>query len=226
MAIDPYSRALDSRGRCTGRPLPLPSKLPFVVIALLVQRLSPLPLLLCVGLLAACQGTHDGGTEAAYPPITASTFGEMRNVSVSGPLWFGGTPCVGDLELAKRRGIERVIDLCAANEALAWAVGGTCESLDMEYLAAHVGSTAEVTDETVDLVLGWLSTEPAVPTLMFDASGGRCASLVAIHRVVALGVPVEEALVEARRAGMKPGEPEDFVRRQVARLRAGSEGAS
>ena len=150
----------------------------------------------------------------------------MRNVSVSGPIWFGGTPCVKDLELAKRRGIERIVDLCAANEAPAWAVAETCESLDMEYLAAHVGSTAEVTDETVDLVLGWLDTEPAVPTLMFDASGGRCASFVAIHRVVALGVPVEEALVEARRAGMKPGEPEDFVRRQVARLRAGSEEAS
>lgn len=193
------------------------------MIASLVQRSSPLPLLLCAGLLSACQGTSDGDTEATYPPITASTFGEMRNVSVCGPIWFGGAPCVEDLELAKRRGIERVVDLCAANEAPAWAVAGTCESLDMEYLAAHVGNTSEVTDETVDLVLGWLSTEPVVPTLMFDASGGRCASLVAIHRVVALGVPVEEALVEARRAGMKPGEPEDFVRRQVGRLRGSPE---
>jgi hypothetical protein len=44
----------------------------------------------------------------------------------------------------------------------------------------------------------------------------------ALHRILNERVPVEAALVEARRAGMKPGAPEDFVRRTVERHRARS----
>ena len=42
----------------------------------------------------------------------------------------------------------------------------------------------------------------------------------AIHRVLNEGVPLEEALVEARSSGMRAGDPEEFVRAQVARLQA------
>ena len=70
----------------------------------------------------------------------------------------------------------------------------------------------------MSLVLETLETQPG-PTLMFCGSGGRCAAFLAIYRAVVLGVPLDKALVEARRAGMKPGEPEDFVRSQVEQLR-------
>lgn len=188
------------------------------VVDRLVSRSLPLVLLLLGSTLPACQGSGDHELEADYPPIVSSTFGEMRNVSVSGPIWFGGAPCRQDLELAERRGIERVIDLSSSSEVPRCDVSSTCKALGMEYLKAAAEGESERCDEAVDLVLGWLESGSARPTLMFDGTGGRCASFIAIHRAVAYGVPLEEALVEARRAGMKPGDPEEFVRDQVERL--------
>jgi protein tyrosine phosphatase (PTP) superfamily phosphohydrolase (DUF442 family) len=186
-----------------------------------LRRLCLLPRLFlgCV-VLAACQGTGDQGVQADYPPIVSSSFGEMRNVSVSDPVWFGGSPCREDLELAKRRGIKRVIDLSSSNEELRCDVAAICKELEVEYFTASVSAAGQQGDEGVDLVLGWLAPESAVPTLMFDGSGARCATFVAIHRAVSFGVPVDEALTEARRAGMRPGASEDFVRRQIERLTA------
>jgi protein tyrosine phosphatase (PTP) superfamily phosphohydrolase (DUF442 family) len=58
------------------------------------------------------------------------------------------------------------------------------------------------------------------PRLIFCGTGGRSAMFFAIHRVVDQGVPLDQALLEARRAGMKPGAPADFVRRQTERLQS------
>lgn len=177
-------------------------------------------LVLCLG---ACESTSLHESTSAYPEIVASSFGEMRNVSVTGSIWFGTTPTIADLELAERRGIKRVIDLSTPDEETGCDVAGVCGELGLEYLMAANHSGDVVADHCVDLVLGWL--QEGRPTLMFDGSGGRCATYVAIHRAADLGVPLETALVEARRAGMKPGEPEIFVAEQVSRLTISTGGA-
>jgi len=186
-------------------------------------RLAPFALLALLA-LAACESTSQHETTASYPEIVASSFGEMRNVSVTGSIWFGTTPTIADLELAERRGIERVIDLSTPGEESECDVAGVCGELGLEYLMAANDSGDVVADHCVDLVLGWL--REGQPTLMFDGSGGRCATYVAIHRAADLGVPLEAALVEARRAGMKPGEPEIFVAEQVSRLTSAAGGAA
>lgn len=185
---------------------------------------AALLLLLALG-ASACRSDRGAETSAAYPPIVSSDFGEMRNVSVAGPIWFGTFPSREDLELARRRGVMRVIDLASPAEVAAESppdYARECQRLRIELLAGAIQTEDPQTDDAVDLVLQWLAPKesgaPCEPTLMFDGSGGRCASFLAIHRAVELGVPLEEALVEARRAGMKPGAPEAFVRAQVARL--------
>jgi hypothetical protein len=45
---------------------------------------------------------------------------------------------------------------------------------------------------------------------------------MAIHRTVVVGVPLERALMEARRAGMMPGDQDAFIRGQVLRLTSGN----
>jgi hypothetical protein len=178
-----------------------------------------LALILSHAPLNGCQSTGNDGTTASYPPIVASTFGEMRNVSVCGPIWFGGRPCDQDLELAKRRGIQRIIDLSLPlEEGGGDDVAAACRNLKLEYLKAALSGEDQLSDTSVDLVLGWLEPVSPMPTLMFDGTGGRCATYLAIYRAVRWGVPLDQALIEARRAGMKPGPPEGFVRAQVERL--------
>lgn len=167
--------------------------------------------------------------QASYPSLVVTSFGEMRNVSMCGPIWFGTMPCAGDLELARRRGIDRVIDLGTPDEQGECSLAAVCNRLGLEYLNAGLRTGAQPNDEAVDLVMVWLSESHGAQegsegeilrTLMVDGSGGRSATFVAIYRTLQLGVPLEEALIEARRAGMKPGEPESFVRAQVERISA------
>lgn len=191
---------------------------------------TPLRLAALLGVLAfasACGTTQSQGTSASYPPIETADLGEMRNVSTMGSIWFGAMPGQEDLELASRRGVERVIDLSTSEERGEYSIATACSRLELKYCSAAIRAQGPPSDESVDFVMELLAEAcPArdaesgndVRTLMVDGSGGRCASFIAIYRVLWLDVPLEEALVEARRAGMKPGASEDFVRAQVTRI--------
>lgn len=171
-------------------------------------------------LVVACQATREPVVTREYgcPPVVHATLGSMHNVSVSGSLWFGSLPAAADLDLAHRRGIETVIDLTTPAEAQGYDVASVCKELGMRYVSIGVECRDCIDDPLVDEVLAALRTADGGPLLLFCNNGSRAAMIVAIHRCVDEGVSLEEALTEARRAGMKPGEPELFVKNQVARL--------
>ena len=178
-----------------------------------------LPFALCLCLtLVSCRVFHEDVVDTDVAPIESANFGDMRNVSRVGDLWFGSTPNAGDLDLAKRRGIRTVIDLAVPEEDGATDARGVSAELGLRYFDVGLAREEFLDDETVDLVLAQLAAEDNGPFLLFCGTGGRCAMLVAIHRVVVLGVPVEKALEDARHAGMEGGAPADFVRAQIARL--------
>lgn len=170
-------------------------------------------------LAPACRSGSGREAPAAYPPLVPGDFGGMHNVSTAGPIWIGGMPDAEDLELAQRRGIERVIDISVPSETHECDVVSECSQLGLDYATAGLVDEDRLTSESVDLVLAELEEEDLPSTLMFCGTGGRCAIYLAIYRVMQLHVPLEEALVEARRAGMEAGEWSDFVRSEVARLR-------
>lgn len=151
-----------------------------------------------------------------YAPLKSTEMGSMLNVCVADQIWFGGRPSPEDLELAKRRGIASVIDLCSADPAD--GVRERCEELGLVYLTVPIKTASTTPPGTVDFVLSNLVKSDGTPTLMFCENGGVSATFFAIYRVVHDGVEVQEALIEARKAGMKPGAPENFVVEQVARL--------
>ena len=74
------------------------------------------------------------------------------------------------------------------------------------------------TDAQVDRVLAELALERKGLLLLVCGTGSRSAIFFAIHRAAVCGAPLDVALEDARAAGMKPGEPEPFVRQQVERL--------
>ncbi|MFT7670359.1 MAG: hypothetical protein ACI8X5_003067 [Planctomycetota bacterium] len=200
---------------------PMPSQLTHHVSQRFLLLASSALLICGTSFLGSCASNSAGvDAQATYPAMVASSLGEMRNVSVTGSVWFGASPSDEDLQLASRRGIERVIDLSTPSDAANCNVAKVCAVLGLEYLMASLNPNDLEANHCVDLVMGWLRNDGGAPTLMFDGSGGRCATYLAIYRSVFLKVPLEEALVEARRAGMKPGEPENFVRAQYDRLSA------
>ena len=145
-------------------------------------------------LLAGCSSTSKAETSVDYPEVVASNFGDMRNVSVCGSIWFGTAPSEEDLELAKRRGVVRVINLSTSVDVSKCDVATVCGHLGLEYLMVPMGPADLGSDRCVDLVLDWLRGSDGRPTLMYYASGGRCASFLAIYRSAVLSVPLETRL--------------------------------
>ncbi len=163
--------------------------------------------------------------------MVTGEMGSMQTVAYAEELWFGSLPDPETLALAKRRGIERVIDLCSEQ---ARDLQEAADAAGLEWLqlplpegplpegdrAGPRTSLDSELDRAVDRVLVQLASP--VRTLMFCRDGSRSAALFAIHRVVDQGVPLEQALAEARRVGLTPGSGEALVRAQVARLQGRS----
>lgn len=146
--------------------------------------------------------------------------GEMRSVARAQGLWFGSTPDPDALRLARRRGVERVIDLTQAGRTDLALVGA---EVGLKWVSIPFRSPASLSwvppDQEVDLVLMRLKDPQG--TLMFCDDGSLSAALFAVHRVVQTGLNLEEALKEARRAGLDPEVGETLVRAQVARIGPG-----
>lgn len=180
--------------------------------------------LLLLSLLVACGGTGARRESApARPSLRNGQMGSMNNVSVSGNIWMGSAPAPDDLDLAARRGIERVIDLRSSAER---EVAGrateefvaACQELGLELLEVEVPEDLSATrNSTVDEVVSLLADHES-RTLLLCRDGRRSAVFFALHRIVNEDVSVEDALVEARRCGMAPGEDEAFLLRQSQRL--------
>lgn len=177
-----------------------------------------LPLLLLAFALASCRVFHEDAVETGVPVIESADFGRMRNVSRTGDVWFGSAPCADDLDLARRRGIRTVVDLSLPEEDSRCDVRGVSSEYGLCYFDLALTREHFLDDETVDLVLEKLADEAAGPFLLFCGTGGRCAMFIAIYRATQLGVPLDQALEEARHNGMDGGKQADFVRAQVQRL--------
>jgi len=168
--------------------------------------------------LAACLSGKSSLPD--YPKVESAELGTMRNVSRSGDIWFGGVPSPEDLDLARRRGIERVVNLCTPDQQPEYAIDREIDALGFKRVDVQLISRTNIPDDVVTLVVRALGADEIPRTLIFCGDGSRSAMFFAIHRVLNEGVPLEEALVEARSSGMRAGDPEEFVRQQVARLQA------
>lgn len=174
-------------------------------------------------LALALPGCRSGGAAAPVvigAKVTPAEFGSMHNVSRVGALWIGSYPSPSDLDLAARRGVDVVIDLSAESERPGWDLAAACGRFGIEHVRIGVASPKRVGDEEVDRCLAALRRAGGRQALLFCAHGDRAAMFLAIHRAADQGLPIADALDEARRAGMKPGLPEAFVRQQVERLAA------
>ena len=170
-------------------------------------------------LAATCAGCVAGSREVIVdqPMLEADELGAMTNVYVSGDLWIGSRPCVEDLRLAARRGVQLVVDLCTDGER-GFDAEAVCTEAGLEYYAVPI-ALDRLDDHDVDAVIELLEDAEGRPTLMFSKSGSDAAMFLAIYRGVKRNLRVADALATGRRAGMKPGAPGEHVREQMLRLR-------
>jgi len=187
----------------------------------LTLRDRALPALLLAGvfLAAGCRSLDLADPDdRPWPPVEESDLGHMVNVHTAGPIWFGGAPRKADIDLAARRGVRVVVDAATETERPEYDLEKLCRRYDIRVAVLGVDD-AGLAEAQVDAFLAVMEKAADEEVLLFCGNGGRSAMLVAIYRAVHVGVPVDEVVREARRAGMKPGDSETFVRDQVDRLR-------
>jgi hypothetical protein len=166
-----------------------------------------------------CQSAaSDGGAESSREQLATSGGVRLLDVPNGGAVWISGSPSREDLDLARRRGVAAAIDVSTPDEAEGREVARACAEFGIEYVGMRCDNRDRMCDELVDRVLAELRQRSHEAVMLFSGDSSRAAMLLAIHRIVDEHLPIERALVEARRSGMKPGYPEIFVRSQVLRL--------
>lgn len=186
-----------------------PNRLPVLVLA------RSLGLALSLGACAGAGRGSDVGSGSAAPAIEVVELGTLRQVSLCSGIWFGSAPAPEDLDLARRRGVRRVLVI---DDAGPEGVEALCDELELELLRFRIRG-ARVDEGEAREVVGLLSGNGTEArdgdTLLYSEDGSMAAALFAVHRVLHDGVALERALVEARRAGMR-SDDEDLVRRLVS----------
>ena len=155
-------------------------------------------------ILTSCESFEETPPEVDAG-LVRSELGEMRNTTEWGDFYMGGQPTEAELMLAAKRGVTRVINIRtdAEIESLAFDEAALCATLELEYIHMPVAWN-QLTDEDFDLLMNVLNEETPGKTLFHCGSGNRVAVFVAAHRVIEAGVSYEDALADARTAGMKP----------------------
>jgi len=154
-----------------------------------------------------------------WSELELSHFGEMQNVSMIERLWFGGGVTEADIELAFRRGVKRVLDLSFQADELDFDLKLACDSYGIELVDADLGDGESLSGEDADLTLEIFRDTDSRPLLVLCEAGSNSAAFFALWRVLDHEMPLDLALDEARRAGMRPGVLEEYVISQHARLK-------
>lgn len=183
-----------------------------------------LALALLLACLPACRSSA-AHREELPSQLEPAQFGGLTTCYQWGELYLCSVPGEEELELAVRRGVVTLIDLREA-EVSTSGEGG----MALEWRARGMGLTYQHTpidpevlaNEQVDRALAALTEAAGHPTLMFCETGSRAAIVAALYRISKDPLALEQAILDARRAGMKPGTSEAALRRQAARLTADS----
>ncbi|MCH2105598.1 MAG: hypothetical protein MK291_03025 [Planctomycetes bacterium] len=160
---------------------------------------------------------------AATPPspwaeLEAAQFGGLRNVSKCGAVWFGGGITGPDVELAYRRGVRNILDLGFPDEEPDFDLGRACFEHGIDLYDLGLLGAEALTDRNADEALDLFRDEDHHPLLVVCGTGSNSATFFALWRALDHQMPLEEAIEEARRAGMRPGPLEAFIRAQHERI--------
>ncbi len=186
-------------------------------------QLSPLRALrlpvagLTLAVLGGCGLPGQAETPEERSPIDATELGEVQSCFLCCDVYLGSLPDKAALELASRRGIRTVIDVTPLGFESDFSIAASAREHDLSYVRIAI-DPGRVTDEQVDAALAVLSNPERGLSFLFGVTSGAPALLMGIYRSHFGGVELEQAIDDALRVGMEPGELEVTFRAQVDRL--------
>lgn len=112
-----------------------------------------------------------------------------------------------DVALLKQAGVRQVIDLSADSETPDFDEAATLRAAGIGYHNLPIHGAADLTRANLVRFDQLLLNAGAQETLVHCASSNRVGALIALRAAMIRGAPIEEAVQEGRRWGLKSMEP-------------------
>lgn len=117
-----------------------------------------------------------------------------------------GRPSPEQFELAKRRGVTRVVNLCPHSEPCAYDEPALIAGLGLDYVNIPVAGAADLSEDNACKLASALDGLDG-HALVHCASSNRVGALFAIKAATLDGKGVDEAIEIGRAAGLRAMEP-------------------
>jgi uncharacterized protein (TIGR01244 family) len=134
-------------------------------------------------------------------PVEVAHLGTTRNVHRAGDLWFGGQFAPQDIAVFKQQGIQRIITLRGPDE-IEWDEEAKVREAGLVFEALPVAGPGGLNEKTLDRLRELLRAD-AGPTLLHCGSANRVGGAWIPFRVLDEGVPLKQALEEAKVIGLR-----------------------
>ena len=171
--------------------------------------------LLLLVLVTGCQSN----STAEDARVEAVEVGSIPNTHAFGDILLAGQPSREDFELLAEEGTATVITLRTAPEVTDYDEGQLVESLGMRFVSVPFRAPETLTDEVFEAIRTELENAEG-PTVLHCGSANRVGAVWIPWRVLDGGVPLEQAVLEAKEIGLRyePFELRaiDYVERKLA----------
>lgn len=149
------------------------------------------------------------------------SIGSTKMLVVDGDICLGGQPSAEDFSGAARDGsLRSVLNYRRAEEPKGFDEPALLDVLGLEYHHLPYNGAAQLTDDVFDETFRIIESAPR-PLMIHCASGNRVGAVWMAWRQLRDGYTEEEALDEARRAGLRSEDYVEVARRYVERRRTG-----
>ena len=181
------------------------------------------------GHLPAAMGAGEDEKPSKKPPrVEKSSLGKTRNVHRAGTLYLAGQPTPDDLGLLKKAGIRTVITLRTEGE-IRWDEEKDLKEAGMAFCKIPFRKPETLTDAVFDRVRKMLKQHEGKPVLLHCGSANRVGAVWLPYRVLDQGVPLSQAVREAKAVGLRtPAYLEralDYIKRHQNQTAAGPSAA-
>ncbi len=143
--------------------------------------------------------------QPAVKQVQPAQLGDTRNVHRCGQLFLAGQPTPDDISKLKQQGIQRVISLRMPQE-VEWDEAGLLRKSGIEYISIPFSGVESLTDDVFDKVRKLLRESDQHPTMLHCGSANRVGATWLAYRVLDEGVPLDQAIEEAKQVGLRTPE--------------------
>ena len=174
--------------------------------------MNRLPVLLLAALpfLPACQGPSASPELMGTSEMTSLDYQGITPLSVRDGILLAGQPSEAAFEALSADGLRTVVDL-RREEETPMDERALVEGLGMTYHQHEVGSTDDMTPEMFREVTDLLANSPR-PLMLHCRSSNRVGAFWIVYRVQVDGVPIDQAVAEAKQAGLRSAPIEQAAR--------------